>query len=326
MSEYTGTKMAILFDSTRCTACKGCQIACKQWNDLFSPLGFNAYPFPGSYQSPKDVDGETRLIITFNEKETEDPYKPIQWAFGRKACFHCTDAGCVDACPSGALKHEENGAVSFNEKVCIGCELCQPACPFDIPRYHGKLQKIDKCDLCYSRLENGEVPACVKTCQPEALMFGPRDEMIAEGKRRVEFAKSRGFKDAELYGEKEMGGLHVLTVCKYNHEAYGLPTDPSLSAATKFIHTVSKPATAVAAGVTVAGLALSYFMTLGYKKHKLTVEQDKQTWNARQKAFAEELVQKRLAQDNAEYQQQQEINEKYLDSFKKEDSGKGAQL
>ena len=63
----------------------------------------------------------------------------------------------------------------------------------------------------------------MKTCQPEALSFGPRDEMIAKGKKRVEFLKKKGFEKAELYGENEMGGLHVLQVCKHGHEAYGLP-------------------------------------------------------------------------------------------------------
>ena len=69
-------------------------------------------------------------------------------------------------------------------------------------------------------------PACVSTCQPGALHFGPRDEMIKLGKERVEFMKSRGYDKAELYGEKEMGGLHILQVCKFGREAADLPADP----------------------------------------------------------------------------------------------------
>ncbi len=167
-------EVAILFDSSHCTGCKGCQVACKQWNMLPSPMGLNENKFTGSYQSPMDLNGNTRLIMTFDEKESGNKFQPLNFAIGRRSCYHCTDAACVEICSSGALYHKENGVVAFDTDKCNGCTYCQSACPFDVPRFRKTDNRIDKCTLCFDRLEEGGVPACVKTCQPEALKFGPR--------------------------------------------------------------------------------------------------------------------------------------------------------
>ena len=151
-TKYINQEVAMLFDSSKCTACKGCQIACKQWNVLFSPLGLNENKFTGSYQAPMDLNGSNRLIMTFKEKRTESKVRPVEWAFGRRSCFHCTEAGCAMVCPTGALKIQPNGVVSVNKDICIGCQYCQMACPFDVPRYYGvgdDTAKIDKCTMCW---------------------------------------------------------------------------------------------------------------------------------------------------------------------------------
>ena len=170
MSIYTRKEMAMLYDASKCTGCKGCQVACKQWNVLYSNLGMNAFPFSGSYQNPEDLNGSNRLVMTFKEKKSDNQLRPVEWAFGRRSCFHCTNAGCVTVCPTGCLKYEENGVVSVSPEKCIGCRYCEMACPVDVPRYYGDEPKIDKCTMCWDRLENGMLPACVKTCQPGALL------------------------------------------------------------------------------------------------------------------------------------------------------------
>ena len=96
-------EVAILFDASHCTGCKGCQVACKQWNGLPAPTGLNSVPFTGSYQSPADLNGDTRLIMTFAEHESGNKFQPLNFAIGRRSCFHCTDAACVEICSSGAL-------------------------------------------------------------------------------------------------------------------------------------------------------------------------------------------------------------------------------
>lgn len=293
MSIYTNKEMAMLYDSSKCTACKGCQVACKQWNVLYSNLGMNAFPFSGSYQNPMDLNGNNRLIMTFNEKKVDNPVRPIEWAFGRRSCFHCTNAGCVSVCPTGALRYEENGVVSVNDEKCIGCKYCQMACPFDVPRYWGDDQKVDKCTMCWDRLENGMLPACVKTCQPGALHFGPREEMIALGKKRVEFLKARGYEKAELYGENECDGLHILQVCKYGAEAMGLKKGAQPSGLVAFSK-LMQPAAGLAAAATVAGLAVSFVAALGYRRKKETIAEAKAHWTPAQRKEGEELVKEHL--------------------------------
>ena len=87
-------EVAMLFDSSHCTGCKGCQVACKQWNMLPSKLGLNENKFSGTYQNPPDLNGDTRLVMTFDEKESGNKYQPINFAIGRRSCYHCTDAAC----------------------------------------------------------------------------------------------------------------------------------------------------------------------------------------------------------------------------------------
>ena len=83
MSIYTRKEMAMLYDASKCTGCKGCQVACKQWNVLYSDLGMNAFPFSGSYQNPQDLNGSNRLVMTFKEKKSDNQLRPVEWAFGQ---------------------------------------------------------------------------------------------------------------------------------------------------------------------------------------------------------------------------------------------------
>ena len=282
-------EVAMLFDSSHCTGCKGCQVACKQWNTLPSPLGLNDNAFNGTYQCPPDLNGNTRLIMTFREKESGNRFHPVNMAIGRRSCFHCTDAGCVAACSSGALYKKENGVVAFDTEKCNGCTYCQSACPFDVPRFRPTDGRVDKCTLCWDRLEEGQVPACVLTCQPEALKYGKRDEMIRIGLERVETLKKRGFDKAELYGVTEMGGLHILTVCQYGHEAYGLPTDPKPNTMLNTMKTM-KAVTGVGTAVVLAGLAASFVASRKYHRDPMTIDEAKATWTPEQRAKADAEV------------------------------------
>lgn len=252
---------AILYDSSKCSACKGCQVQCKQWNQLPSSTVKNGNQFTGSYQSMSALNGDTRLMITFDEKATD---KGVEWAFMRKACFHCTDPACLPVCPKSAISKLENGTVKLDRTKCIGCKYCNAACPFEVPKYRPNFGVSNKCTLCDDRVDHGLKPACVTTCPAEALSFGPRADMVAAGKARVEELKTAGFTKAELYGETEMGGMHVLSVAKYGLEAHGLIRDPRIPE-TVSIFGLMRPILAVGAAVLAGGLGLSFLGGLDYK-------------------------------------------------------------
>ena len=282
------TQYGFFIDSSRCTGCKTCELACKDYKDLTPDVSFRRiYEYAGGdWQEDNGVWHQNVFAY----------YLSI-------SCNHCEDPACTKVCPSGAMHKREDGFVVVDEDVCIGCRYCEMACPFDVPRYYGDEPKIDKCTMCWDRLENGMLPACVKTCQPGALHFGPRDEMIKLGKERVEFLKSRGYDKAELYGENECGGLHILQVCKFGAEAQGLVrgAQPSPLAT---LSKLAQPGAGLAAAATVAGLAVSFVAALGYRRRKMTIEEAKEHWTPAQRKRGEEYL--REAKKEAAEQERRE--------------------
>lgn len=259
-------EQAILYDSSKCTACKACQVACKCWNELPSPLEKNSGEFKGTLQNPPDLNGTTRVIITFNEEDNGQKYG-VNWAFGRRSCQHCTDPACVQICPSGALfVDDDTKLVSYDQDKCIGCQYCSTACPYDVPRYDNN--KINKCTGCLDRVRNGRAPACVTTCAPGALQFGDRDEMVAEAESRVAALHEKGFDDACVYGVDELGGLHVIQVLKYGIAAHGQVENPTVNPMVGLTH-VWRPLAGAAAAATVIGLGVSFLRGVGYRRDTL---------------------------------------------------------
>ena len=262
---------AILFDATRCTACRGCQVMCKQWNenDEFIPapdmnIGVDAVN-RGSYENPPDLSPSTWLKMEFREVEAGGQ---VRWLFTRRACMHCTDAACVKVCPTGALYHHELGFVAYNKDICSGCGYCIEFCPFNVPRSDRNLitgvAKADKCTMCTTpgldRVAEGWEPSCVKTCPPGALAFGDRNDLIAEGKKRVSELQSKGWANANLYGENELGGLHVMYVIDDRPAVYGLLENPQVPAAAIAWKDVIQPIGWAVGGATIVGLGLNYLV------------------------------------------------------------------
>ncbi len=260
---------AILYDPTRCTACRGCQAACKQWNenDEFIPFVTNGVKVVnrGSYENPPDLSPTTWLKMEFREVE---PGGKVRWLFTRRSCMHCTDAGCVKVCPTGSLYHHESGFVAYNKDTCSGCGYCVDACPFDVPRSTrdivSGIAKVDKCTFCTTlgldRIAQGWEPACVKSCPPDALIYGDRAQLVAEGRKRVEALQAKGWTNAYLYGDRELDGLHVMYVLDDSPAVYGLPVDPQISAATIAWQDVIQPLGWALGGATIIGLGINYLI------------------------------------------------------------------
>ncbi len=260
---------AILYDATKCTACRGCQVACKQWNenDENIPTTENGVEAKnrGSYENPPDLSPQTWLKMRFTEVETDGK---VRWLFTRQACMHCTDAACVRVCPNGSLYHHELGFVAYNKDTCTGCGYCADACPFNVPRSDRNIwtgqAKMDKCTFCtsqgYDRIAEGWEPACVKTCPPKALQYGDRDALVAKGKARVAELQAKGYSKANLYGETELGGLHVMYVLEDTPETYLLPENPTVSAATFAWKNVIQPVGWAVGGLTIVGLGMNWLV------------------------------------------------------------------
>jgi len=247
---------AILFDSTKCTACRGCQVACKQWNNLEADETVNT----GTYENPPDLSPRTWLKMRFNEVEDDGK---LAWLFTRRACMHCTEAGCVKVCPTGAVYHHEEGFVAYNKDICSGCGYCVDACPFDVPRMVGSSltgkKKMEKCVFCADRVTNDQKPACVKTCPTGALVYGDRNEMIGLADQRIDKLAGQGV-DARLYGKDELSGLHVLYVLAHSPKDYKLPVNPEVSPSVTLWQDILKIMGYAAVGAVAGGLLLNYMV------------------------------------------------------------------
>jgi len=213
---------AVLVDVSKCTGCRGCQVACKQWNDL--PAGRSVQT--GTYQNPKDLNPTTWNLILFNEDFIErDGEKQVRSFFRLHKCMHCTKPVCLDVCPSQAIyRDEETGAVVIDQEKCDGVGVCGEACPWDIPQLDVLNRKSTKCNFCIERIKDYKKPACVNTCVGNALTFGKKSEIYAMAEERLEKLKPK-YPDASVYGtDKEafFGGLTDVYVLPEKPHYYGL--------------------------------------------------------------------------------------------------------
>ncbi|CAI8785935.1 MULTISPECIES: hydrogenase 2 operon protein HybA [Kosakonia] len=251
--------LGMLYDSTLCVGCQACVTRCQEINTpRRNPQGEQ------TWSNNDKLSPYTNNIIQVwhsgsgeNKDQLRDGY-----AYIKKQCMHCVDANCVSVCPVQALKKDtKTGIVHYDASVCTGCRYCMVACPFDVPKYdyNNPFGALHKCELCnqkdVARLDNGELPGCVEVCPAGAVIFGTREELLAEAKKRLamkpgsEYRYPRQTLNANdtyvhnvpsyyphLYGEKEGGGTQVLVLTGVPYQELGLPELDELATGARSEH------------------------------------------------------------------------------------------
>jgi formate dehydrogenase iron-sulfur subunit len=243
--------VAILYDAYKCIGCRACEQACKEYNDL-----------PSESTVPSDLSA-----VTWNLIQQRRGVDPADHPFFNYQCMHCTEAACVEVCSTGALHRDERGFVALEADQCNGCGYCTQFCPFGVPHLGGTNTltgeaQAAKCNFCQDRVRAGYGgPSCVEACPTGALTWGRRDVLLAEARNRVAHLQAEGDGQARLYGAKEAGGLHRLSVLLDEPAAYGLPDDPEAPIALSAVwQRVIQPLGGVAVGATGLGLVINWLV------------------------------------------------------------------
>jgi len=265
--EPPANSVGMLFDSTLCVGCHACMSACKRINGM-PPEQTRGEDM---WDSPADLSEKTLNIIklyrdgdgTVKDREQDG------FAFIKRHCQHCVDAGCVSVCPVTAMRKDaKTGIVTHHPDVCIGCRYCIYACPYNVPKYeYSKVDgQIQKCQFCnqtdVARIDNGQLPGCVEACPTGASLFGTREDLLAEANRRLGLEPGeitvypRGMLNPgsggylqpglpphekpapayrqEVFGDADdSGGTQVLHIAAVPFQKLGLPDLPELSYAAR---------------------------------------------------------------------------------------------
>jgi formate dehydrogenase iron-sulfur subunit len=272
-------RMGFFTDTSVCIGCKACEVACKEWNavpeDGLSLSGM-------SYDNTVGLGASTWRHVAFIEQPAPAPssmimgqnrelFPPathdhgavgdgVRWLMSSDVCKHCTEAACLDVCPTGALMRTEFGTVVVQDDVCNGCGYCIPACPFGVIGRRESDGGAHKCTLCYDRLGDGMMPACAKACPTESIQFGPLDELRERAAARLSSLHEAGAGDARLYLDDPsdgIGGGGSLFLLLDEPEVYGLPPDPVVTTRDlpRMWRHVATAAAALAAGAVLSGLS-----------------------------------------------------------------------
>lgn len=230
--------LGVLVDMTRCVGCRSCEAACNKEQNLPEPdkafddnSVFDERPH-GQHRRP--TEKAYTVVNRYDQADGEMVYRKIQ-------CNHCNEPACLTSCFVNAYRKTPEGAVTYNDKVCVGCRNCMVACPFNIPAfsYSSAFNPIiKKCIFCYdTRLKNGQAPACVEICPQQVMLFGKRQELIKIAHDRMR--RNPGKYVETLYGDKEVGGTGWLYLSHVPFKEAGfnvsLPSEPIINNVKDFL-------------------------------------------------------------------------------------------
>ncbi|MGI6093342.1 MAG: 4Fe-4S dicluster domain-containing protein [Veillonellaceae bacterium] len=238
---------AVLVDITKCIGCGSCTVACKLWNNLDFD---EKHPATGLKAELNDNNWTTIALKEVDHKNSK------VWRFVKHQCMHCLEPACASACFSKALQKNNDGAVVYYPDLCVGCRYCMIACPFNIPKFEWKktFPLVTKCQMCSTKIAQGESPACVSVCPTMALKYGERSELLKEAKALINNNK---IYVKEIYGETEVGGTAWLYISDIPFAKLGFNTELGKTALPTYTHNFLKytPFLAIGWGMLLTGLS-----------------------------------------------------------------------
>jgi formate dehydrogenase iron-sulfur subunit len=239
-------RVGFFTDTSVCIGCKACEVACKEWNlvpddgmnllgmsfDNTGMLGASSWRHVAFVEQTAASTTPIDLMMAPEVPGTGDGTGGVgdfRWLMMSDVCKHCTHAGCLDVCPTGALFRTEFSTVVVQQDVCNGCGYCVSGCPYGVIDRSPDDGKAHKCTLCYDRLKGGLEPACAKACPTDSIQFGDLGELRERAAARVDQLHEAGHPEARLYGEDPgdgVGGDGAFFLLLDEPEVYGLPPDP----------------------------------------------------------------------------------------------------
>jgi len=216
-TEFVG----VLVDTTVCIGCRSCEEACAEANGLPVP-DIDSEGWDDVFQEYRNPS-VTQYSVVNQFGDDEEIYV-------KKQCMHCNQPACAAACLTKAMLKTEEGPVIWREDKCMGCRFCMLSCPFNIPafEYEKPVPSIVKCHLCFEALKEGDEPACVETCPEEAIVFGPRRELLDEARTRIYSEPDKYVH--HIYGEHEAGGTGWMYLSAVPFDQLGFNTDIEMRA------------------------------------------------------------------------------------------------
>jgi len=278
-------RVGFFTDTSVCIGCKACEVACKEWNqvpedphgftgtsyDNSAELGANRWRHVAFIEQRVEVNGvessapdswvreAQRQQLVEEGVETHEDDAGFRWLMSSDVCKHCTEAACLDVCPTGSLFRTEYGTVVVQEDICNGCGYCVIACPFGVLDQREDDGRVWKCTLCYDRLQDDMEPACAQACPTDSIQFGDLDELRERAAKRVEKLHDRGVSEARLYGHDSddgVGGFGAFFLLLDEPETYRLPPDPVVTTR----HLKENWKAAGAAALVLAGAVIGSFV------------------------------------------------------------------